>query len=255
MVKNVLLILLVLINYNGLAQRVVYSNSVILNIPPKKLKLDTVESKKSEISAIEDATIHFVNVIDSLIISDKNVAAEVDVEIDTIFENDERLQVLKFSFQPIWETVENINDYPSGAYKLESSSVSLYLTNIVKETFQKKILNYTDSSDILLVKVKGTADATKIKGVRYKNEFGKIIELNYYYKDEEKVFRVTENTVITQNSKLAFLRTLGIRRFLETNIAELQNFNVNFEHYVEVSKEVGGTYRRVSIDVIIKHPL
>ena len=254
MKKTGLLILLAMISCNVLSQRVVYSNSVILNIPSKKLKSDSVKSNNNEISTTENATIQFVDIIDS-IISDKNIATEVDIEVDTIFENDERVQIINFSFQPNRETAENISDYPSGVYKLESSKVSLYLSNVVKETIQKKILSFVDSSYIFLIRIKGTSDATKIKGIRYKNEFGTKLKQNYTYEDREKIFRVTENSVIRQNNELAFLRTLGIRRFLEANIVELQNFHVNFEHYVEVSDEVGGTYRSIAIEVIIKNKI
>ncbi len=253
--KTIFVFLIILTSYRGHSQKVIYSKSVILNIPPKKSAEDSSLHKKNKIEEIKDATIEFVNIADSLSHNKNGVETQVSFTIDTVDENNLRFQVINFYFQPVGEEVAKITDYPSGTYNLESSNLSIYLVNIVKETLRKKILFYAEKSDSLLIKIRGMADAAKLRGIRYKSEFGEKIEQEYYMGNEIKTFSILKNKIVKKNSELAVLRTIGIRKFLENTIEELQNFNVNFEHYVEISEEIGGKYRRVSLSIVLKQKL
>lgn len=248
----IILLVLVLISIDAFSQRVIYSRTITLTIPANEIKKDTTKTGREQENKLNESVLNLIQKTDSIIISENNFSTEITVDIDTIYEKDTHFQTTKFTFQPVWETIQDISDYPSGNYSLESSSVSIYLANIVKDALRKNILLFMNKNAHLLIKIKGLADATAIKGIWYKNEFGEI-KHSFYFNGAKKEIFLKNNEFLTQNEELAFLRTFGIRVFLEEKIPELQNFNIKFEHYIEVSKKVGGIYRRVSIEVIIKY--
>jgi len=238
----------------GMAQKVIYSQTIRLEIPAKTVAKDSVMNEP-EHEDIINSTISFVNLIDSLQVDNQNIKASVDIELDTVFEDSRKKQKITFQFKPIWDNSIRINDFPSGTYVLDSTGISLFFTNIVKETLENRILNYVSNDDHILIKIFGSADATSIKGIPYKNEFGGKITGKYFHENSENEIVINGKSRITKNKELAFLRTYGIRYYLESNIPELAEFNVSFEHYTEVCESVGANFRSVSIEIIVEHEL
>ena len=249
MIKYKLLLLFNIMFFYGYAQKVIYSRVIYLNIPPK---IDYIEkdAELSDSTEIEKETISFLKSFDSNNINE--IQTKVNVEIDTIVKNDQKFKELELSFEPILYSSDKVSDFPSGEYVLNSSKISNYFTIIVKETLENKILNYVDEEDIIIINITGTADATSIKKIKYRNEFGPEIKQKYYYKGKENEITISRKKHITTNLQLAFLRTYGVRDYFEKNLSISDSCNVSFKHYVEIYQDTGTNFRTVSIDIIIQ---
>lgn len=243
-----LLIVIFIIPISLIAQRTIYSNTVYLSIPSTNKKTDTSQIEIKEKSLPEPIEIKIEK--ENILVDNEEFNIDSKVEIDTIFENNQSYQTISISFKPKFLGKKQISDFPSGGYILKTSKISNQLTVFVKETLDNQIKPFLDSSSIVLIRIKGTADATPIKGIRYKGEFGNTIKEKYSFKRQNIDFSVKINSYISKNEGLAFLRTMGIRTYLESNI-DIYN-KIRFEHEVEVFTESGEQFRTVTIEVLLK---
>jgi hypothetical protein len=62
---------------------------------------------------------------------------------------------------------------------------------------------------------------------------------------------VTKATGITENTQLAFVRAAGVKDYLSTHIATLQDTKNSYVFNVEVAEERGGEFRRIHIQFTI----
>lgn len=65
-------------------------------------------------------------------------------------------------------------------------------------------------------------------------------------------FGMSARQVIETNSDLAFLRAYGIRNFMEKEILILKKTRNKFTHQAKIEKGVGGTYRKVVIEIVVE---
>jgi serine protease Do len=66
-----------------------------------------------------------------------------------------------------------------------------------------------------------------------------------------KNINLKTNEPIQSNSQLAFLRTQGLRNFIETRIPILNQASLNIEQRAIVSEGIGAEYRRISVEIVI----
>jgi hypothetical protein len=52
---------------------------------------------------------------------------------------------------------------------------------------------------------------------------------------------------IADNEQLAFARALGVKNYIENKIQGFAGMKTEFKNYIEVSKEEGSQFRRISV--------
>jgi hypothetical protein len=67
-----------------------------------------------------------------------------------------------------------------------------------------------------------------------------------------KSFAMSPQQVIDTNPDLAFLRSYGIRSFMENEIPILKKTKNKFVHQAKIENGIGGTYRKVVIEIIVE---
>ncbi|MCU0443966.1 MAG: hypothetical protein MUE85_03550 [Microscillaceae bacterium] len=178
--------------------------------------------------------------------------------------------------------------YPSGKYQLPTSPAALATTQAMKETIEYYLAEYFEPGGIVNVRVTGSADAIPIRNPYfYLGEYNEIADQDYYLASSyetiskgvqidsakvgkkdgaaeakssapafienspKKAISLKKGDKITQNEQLAFLRTMGIRYFVENDIAPLQRTKNQFIHRGKVEGS-GSKYRKVIIELAIQ---
>ncbi len=180
--------------------------------------------------------------------------------------------------------------YPSGKYQLPTSPAALATVQSMKETIEYYLAEYFEPGGVVNVRVTGSADAIKITNPYfYLDEYGEITEQDYYLatnyetiskgvqidstkvggkggtnvaegkpstpafieNSPKKAISLKKGDKITQNEQLAFLRTMGIRYFVENDIVPLQRTKNQFIHRGKVEGS-GSKYRKVIIELAIQ---
>jgi hypothetical protein len=149
-----------------------------------------------------------------------------------------------------------IDDYPSGKYKLGSSNAAMSTMQILKQTIENSLAEFLVKGIKVTIKITGTTDASPIKSaIPYLNDFGSIEDFTYFKNNQVSSISVNAKDGITSNEQLGLLRTFGVRQFMETYIEPLKVTQNSFEHIVETSNEIGGKNRRVTIELVIHEAL
>ena len=52
---------------------------------------------------------------------------------------------------------------------------------------------------------------------------------------------------IGTNEQLAFARAIGVQHYIEKELSSFDKMNRDYEYHIEVSKEEGSKYRRISV--------
>ncbi|MEG0796316.1 MAG: WD40 repeat domain-containing protein, partial [Odoribacter sp.] len=87
--------------------------------------------------------------------------------------------------------------------------------------------------------------------IKYSGLYGDFSGEPYYLNGNMDNISISYKTGISTNGQLAFLRTYGVRHFIEQEIPTLQKTTNVFEHYVFVAEARGNQFRRVSIEIVI----
>ena len=147
-------------------------------------------------------------------------------------------------------TQAEIINYPSGKYELEKSQAASATCKAIKETVERYLDDYLEQGTIK-VRIFGFTDAVNIqRSISYDNE--SIRNAPYFLNGSQEEINVSSTGGINTNSQLAYLRTSGIRKFLEKNISQFGKNQTIYEHHgITLDKDVGGIYRKVIVEVII----
>lgn len=137
-------------------------------------------------------------------------------------------------------------DYGPGKYHIEESGSASSMLKIAKEAFEGDLKQYLDRSKRLNVKIMGTADATPIVSkLPYDGVYGDYEDEPVYVDGQLTGLTVKNKELIKENPQLAFVRALGVKDYLEKNIAGFDSKNRDYRYEVSVSKEKGSEFRRV----------
>lgn len=173
---------------------------------------------------------------------------------ESIGENGEAVvdYYIDYSYEVLKTEKKNVGDWAPGRYLLNESNAATASVNVIQETFENELAPYIAPGKRVTVKVTGSADGSPIVGtIKYTGLYGNFDEVPYYLNGNMDHISVSSKGGISTNSQLAFLRTYGVRHFIEQNIPALQKTNNLFEHHVFVSEERGQEHRRVSIKIVI----
>ena len=135
-----------------------------------------------------------------------------------------------------------------GKYATDQSGAAMSMLAIMKTAFEKDFAQYVQAGKKLRVKITGMADASPINGkIAYNGVYGEYTNEPVYKDNDLSNITVTKESGITQNDQLAFLRAVGVKEYLLQNIPAFSKMNSDYNYYIEVTKEKGSEYRRISV--------
>lgn len=141
-------------------------------------------------------------------------------------------------------------DFASGKYHVEESGAATSMLKIMKEAFEGDFSQYVAAGKKLNIKLGGTADATPIRrGIAYDGAYGDIEDEPVYRNGELSTITVTQKGGITENDQLALVRALGVKDYLENNVRNIKDMNRNYRYEVNVSKDKGSEFRRITVEL------
>ena len=146
------------------------------------------------------------------------------------------------------EEFSSRDDFPSGRFQVEQSAAAMSMLAIVKESLEGSLNQYLRPGKKLKVQVTGSADATPVRRViPYQGVYGDFTNEPIYQNGELTSITVTKASGITTNEQLAFLRALGVKNYIQNNVAGIDQMKADFIENVEVSKDRGSAFRRISV--------
>ncbi|MDE6811411.1 MAG: WD40 repeat domain-containing protein, partial [Muribaculaceae bacterium] len=152
-----------------------------------------------------------------------------------------------YNVDPQFSSVE---DYGPGKYHINESGAASSMLAIIKEAFEGDFSQYIAPGKKLNIKLGGTADATPIRSkLVYDGCYGEIEDEPVYRSGELSTISVTTSSGIKENDQLALLRALGVKDFLEKNVRNMDEMNKNYRYEVNVSKDKGSEYRRITVEL------
>jgi serine protease Do len=144
------------------------------------------------------------------------------------------------------------DDYPAGFYTLNSSNAATLTANFIKKTLENNLKKYISPNRKISMIITGSTDASPVGSkLLYSGEFGSISDNLFFSDGVLKNINLKTNEPIQSNSQLAFLRTQGLRNFIETRIPILNQASLNIEQRAIVSEGIGAEYRRISVEIVI----
>jgi serine protease Do len=181
-----------------------------------------------------------------------DVKASVKEEVNLEGNKEINLHV-EYLYEVIKATIEQkTDDFPPGGYKLTSSNAAKLTAKLLKQTIENELAKYFTSSTKVSIKITGTTDGTPIQSaIPYGGDYGNFDEEMYFLNDNLETVSISSKTGIKTNAQLAFLRTQGIRKFLETYVEPLKQTDNAFQHFAIVKAEKGSQYRKISVEIVI----
>lgn len=146
------------------------------------------------------------------------------------------------------EGFSEIEDYPSGRYRVEESGAATALCEIISKAFAEEFSGYIKSGKKVTVSVNGTADASKIRNaLSYDGVYGDFYEYPAY--DNGVLFDITVDSKkgIRTNDELAFIRAAGLKEEICKRVNGLEVMDCTFIYNIHVSDSIGAEHRRVSV--------
>lgn len=154
-----------------------------------------------------------------------------------------------------YETVimtDAADDYALGKYTIGDSRACSFMCNFLKSKMENELADYLKPGTKVDVKITGATDGTSIRSkIDYKGEYGDFTNKAITLNGNPYSMTVTQQSGITTNGQLAFLRTQGVEHYLKTQVEPLKHTENTFQEYAVENKEKGGGYRRVSVEMTI----
>ncbi len=151
-----------------------------------------------------------------------------------------------YDVEPEFSAVE---DFGPGKYHVNESGAASSMLKIVKEAFEGDFKQYISQGKKLRVALRGTADAMPIvRGIPYDGSYGEIDNEPVYKDNQLTAISVNTKDGIKENDQLALLRAMGVKDFLEKNVEGYRDMNTDYRYDVNVSKDKGSSFRRITVD-------
>lgn len=185
-------------------------------------------------------------------ISDKthiNVNTEVLSDVDA---SGQRIMNYKVSYgYEVEKEFVAKEDFPSGRYKTTESNAAISMLNIVQQAFSTDFAQYIKAGKRIRIKVTGSADAAPIlRTIAYDGCYGDFTNELIYKNGQLANISVSKASGIKENEQLAFLRAMGVKCYIEENVAALKNMMCEYQYNIELSEKTGGEFRRISVEFL-----
>jgi hypothetical protein len=123
------------------------------------------------------------------------------------------------------------------------------MLQIMKKAFDQDFSKYLKAGKQVVVKIKGTADASPInRPIAYNGQYGEYNGQTVYKNGQPMKLSLTREEGIATNEQLAFARALGVKNWIEKEVAAINKMKRDYEYQIEVSSEKGSKYRRISVE-------
>lgn len=174
---------------------------------------------------------------------DSRVAPDYDADGNKILNY---IVNITYQVDPEFSAVE---DFGPGKYHIEESGAASSMLKIVKQAFEGDLAQYLRDGKKVRIALKGTADATPIvRGIPYDGSYGEYEDEPIWKDGALTAVSVDKKNGIKTNEQLAFLRALGVKDNLEKNVAKLASVPTEYKYEVNVSKDKGSEYRRITAE-------
>jgi len=160
---------------------------------------------------------------------------------------------VEYGYRVIKAAIDNqTDDYPAGKYGLINSNAAKITCQILKQTLENDLEEFLLPDTRVSIRITGSTDGTPISStIPYDDDFGDIKGYNYFVNNSLENITVTQKSGINSNQQLAFLRTYGVRQFIETFVEPLKFTKNTYSHYAVIHKELGAQYRRITVHFTI----
>ena len=173
---------------------------------------------------------------------DAGIVSEIDADGKKIMNYN-----INFSYE-VEQGFSAKEDFGPGKYITNQSGAAMSMLAIMKTAFEKDFAQYVHAGKKLRVKITGMADASPINGkITYDGCYGEYTNEPVYKDNDLSNITVTKESGVTQNDQLAFLRAVGVKDYILKNIPAFSKMNSDYNYYIEVTKEKGSEYRRISV--------
>ena len=173
---------------------------------------------------------------------DAGIVSEIDADGKKIMNYN-----INFSYE-VEQGFSAKEDFGPGKYITTQSGAAMSMLAIMKTAFEKDFAQYVHAGKKLRVKITGMADASPINGkITYDGCYGEYTNEPVYKDNDLSNITVTKESGVTQNDQLAFLRAVGVKDYILKNIPAFSEMNSDYNYYIEVTKEKGSEYRRISV--------
>lgn len=140
-------------------------------------------------------------------------------------------------------------DFAPGKYHAEQSGAAGATLALVKQALEGDFAQYVKAGKKLNITLSGTADATPIVSrILYDGSYGDIVEVPVYSDGKIRPMTLRNKDQVTENEQLAFLRAYSVRDYLINNIEALKDMNTGYRYDINVSKDKGSEFRRITIE-------
>ena len=212
--------------------------------------LEVIRATNMEETALESIKEDIITqAIQEQTISDKthiSVNANAEPAIDADGKN-----ILNYNVDFTYEVEEEFSardDFKPGYYHIEESGAAMSMLKIMKKAFENDFAKYLVEGKKVKIAIKGTADASPInRTLAYDGKYGEYDQEPVYKDNELNNVTLNKKDGIATNDQLAFARALGVQYYMEKELSTFENMNSNYEYHIEVSKEEGSKYRRISV--------
>ena len=212
--------------------------------------LEVIRATNMEETALQDIKEDIISqAIQEQTISDKthisvnaNAVPAVDADGKNIINYD-----VEFTYE-VEEEFSARDDFKPGRYNTEESGAAMSMLKIMKKAFEGDFAKYTVEGKRVKIAIKGTADASPIaRAIAYDGRYGEYDEEPVYKNGELNNITLNKKEGIGTNEQLAFARAIGVQHYIEKELSSFEKMNRDYEYHIEVSKEEGSKYRRISV--------
>ena len=212
--------------------------------------LEVIRATNMEETALEGIKEDIITqAIQEQTISDKthiSVNANAEPAVDADGKN-----IINYNVEFTYEVEEAFSardDFKPGRYNTQESGAAMSMLKIMKKAFEGDFAKYTVEGKRVKIAIKGTADASPISGsIAYDGRYGEYDQEPVYKNGELNNISLNKKDGIRSNEQLAFARALGVQHYLEKELSSFEKMNRDYEYHIEVSKEEGSKFRRISV--------
>lgn len=186
------------------------------------------------------------------VISDHtNISVNTEIESDV---NADGNNIRNYAIELSYEVEMGFSaqeDFGPGKYKVEESGAAMSMLTIMKEALEGEFAKYVKEGKKLIIHITGMADSMPIHGkIAYDGSYGELDKEPVYKGNELSNISLTKKSGITQNEQLAMLRALGVSDYISKNINGVSAMDLDYKYHIELSKDKGGEYRRISVEMV-----
>ena len=209
-----------------------------------------LEARRAALSVQQGITeaiqIEVIPTVDLVVAEDGGADMNLSVNFTYGIREEDRGRGVRFN-------VENrTDDFPLGAYNPTQSNACRLMLEFAKNKIETELLKYLTPQARVTIVITGETDGTPIRNrMPYNGEFGDFNNRLIFLNNELHNMTVTQETGITSNAQLAFLRAQGVENFIRTFVTPLHQTRNTFQIHAVENRQLGDEYRRISIEFII----